>query len=186
MLVFSSVWPNSRASADRIAAEEGPGVKPVALNGVHALSHRRGVLGAFAALGGTVLFTSLTPWVLKEAIDVGIGSGDRRVLILSAIAIVGFSLGKGFFSYLMAYFGEALSQHVAFDLRRDFYDRVQSLSFAFHDQNETGQLDVPRHRGRGIQPDVPGTEPPAILLHRSSWSSPWPDHARRSTGAWAC
>jgi len=38
-----------------------------------------------------------------------------------------FSLGRGFFSYLLSYFGESLSQHVAFDLRRDFYDRVQAL-----------------------------------------------------------
>src|SRR5579871_6601499 len=102
--------------------------------------HRRGVVAAFIALTGSVLFTSLTPWVLKEAIDRGIGTRDKRALVISAIAIILFSLGKGFFSYLLSYFGEALSQHVAFDLRRDFYERVQALSFAFHDQVETGQL----------------------------------------------
>src|SRR5581483_7994536 len=73
-------------------------------------------------------------------IDVGIGSKDIRALIISAIAIILFSLGRGSFAYGLSYFGESLSQHVAFDLRRDFYERVQSLSFAFHDQVETGQL----------------------------------------------
>ncbi|HEY7294045.1 MAG TPA: ABC transporter ATP-binding protein [Dehalococcoidia bacterium] len=102
--------------------------------------HRRGLAAAFLALAGSVLFTSLTPWVLKEAIDSGIGGGHREALLISAIAIIAFSLGKGSFAYLLSYFGESLSQHVAFDLRRDFYERVQALSFAFHDQVETGQL----------------------------------------------
>jgi ABC-type multidrug transport system fused ATPase/permease subunit len=102
--------------------------------------HRRDLAAAFVALAGFVSFTTATPWVLKEAIDVGIGSRDRRALIISAIAIIAFSLGRGFFAYLLSYSGESLSQHVAFDLRRDFYERVQSLSFAFHDQVETGQL----------------------------------------------
>jgi ATP-binding cassette subfamily B protein len=102
--------------------------------------HRRGVAAGFAALIGSVLFSSLTPWLLKEAIDAGIGTRDRRALVLAALAIIVFSVGRGFFSYLLSYIGESLSQHVAYDLRRDFYERVQSLSFGFHDQVETGQL----------------------------------------------
>jgi len=102
--------------------------------------HKLGVASAFAALAGSVAFTSALPWVLKQAIDVGIGSRNRRALVISAIAIVLFSIGRGSFAYLLSYFGESLSQHVAFDLRRDFYGRVQTLSFAFHDQVETGQL----------------------------------------------
>ena len=102
--------------------------------------HRRDLAAAFVGLAGYVAFTTATPWLLKEAIDGGIGSRDRRALILSAAAILLFSVGRGSFAYLLTYSGESLSQHVAFDLRRDFYERVQSLSFAFHDQVETGQL----------------------------------------------
>lgn len=102
--------------------------------------HKLSLAAALVALVGYVSFTTATPWVLKEAIDVGIGSRDRKALILSAVAIIVFSLGRGSFAYLLTYVGESLSQHVAFDLRRDFYERVQSLSFAFHDQVETGQL----------------------------------------------
>jgi ATP-binding cassette subfamily B protein len=102
--------------------------------------HPRGLVAAFVALAGSILFTSLTPWVLKEAIDAGIAKHNERDLVIAAAAIVAFSLGKGFFAYLLSYLGESLSQHVAFDLRRDFYERVQALSFAFHDQVETGQL----------------------------------------------
>lgn len=102
--------------------------------------HPRSLIAGFVSMLGYVAFTTAVPWVLKEAIDVGILSRDKRALVLSAAAIILFSLGRGGFSYGLSYFGESLSQHVAFDLRRDFYDRVQSLSFAFHDQIETGQL----------------------------------------------
>jgi ABC-type multidrug transport system fused ATPase/permease subunit len=95
---------------------------------------------ALFAVAGSITFTSLTPWLLKYAIDEGVGRGDHGVLMVAAAAIVLFSLGKGLFAYLQQYFGESLSQHIAFDLRRDFYERVQSLSFAFHDRIETGQL----------------------------------------------
>src|SRR5579883_2721482 len=98
--------------------------------------HPLSVVGGLLALLGYVGFTTATPWVLKIAIDVGIGSKDVRALIISAVAIILFSLGRGSFAYGLSYFGESLSQHVAFDLRRDFYERVQSLSFAFHDQVE--------------------------------------------------
>jgi ABC-type multidrug transport system fused ATPase/permease subunit len=102
--------------------------------------HKGNVAAGFLALGGFVSFTAATPWILKEAIDVGIGSHNLKALVVSAVAIILFSLGRGFFSYLLTYIGESLSQHVAFDLRRDFYERMQSLSFAFHDKIETGQL----------------------------------------------
>lgn len=35
---------------------------------------------------------------------------------------------------------EYLSQHVAYDLRNDLYNRIQALSFSFHDKSQTGQL----------------------------------------------
>jgi ABC-type multidrug transport system fused ATPase/permease subunit len=102
--------------------------------------HKWGVVAAFIALAGSVAFTSALPWVLKQVFDVGISQRNKRALVLSAVAIIVFSIGRGTFAYLLSYFGESLSQHVAFDLRRDFYERIQSLSFAFHDQVETGQL----------------------------------------------
>jgi ABC-type multidrug transport system fused ATPase/permease subunit len=102
--------------------------------------HKGSVAAGIAALVGFASFTAAVPWILKEAVDAGIGARDPKALILAAIAIILFSLGRGFFSYLLTYIGESLSQHVAFDLRRDFYERVQTLSFAFHDKIETGQL----------------------------------------------
>ncbi len=105
------------------------------------LRHHKGPVSlGYAGLFGSIAFGALTPWMLKWAIDSGITGGDKRTLLISALAIVGFSIGKGLCSYLQSYMGELIAQKVAFDIRRDFYDRVQKLSFSFHDQIETGQL----------------------------------------------
>src|SRR5690349_15550616 len=102
--------------------------------------HLKAVALAYISLAGALTFTALTPWMLKRAIDTGISGHSERALLISGLAIVGFSIGKGVCAYMQSYLGEYLSQSVAYDLRRDFYLKVQSLSFAFHDQVDTGQL----------------------------------------------
>jgi ATP-binding cassette subfamily B protein len=106
--------------------------------------HKLPVTLGYAGLFGSIAFGALTPWMLKWAIDVGIdptgGNGSERTLLITGFAIVGFSVGKGACSYLQSYMGEVIAQRVAFDIRRDFYERVQRLSFSFHDHIETGQL----------------------------------------------
>lgn len=105
------------------------------------LRHHKGVVAlGYLGLIGTIAFGTLTPWMLKWAIDSGISGGSKETLVISALAIVGFSIGAGLSQYLQSYMGEVIAQRVAFDLRRDFFERVQSLSFSFHDHLETGQL----------------------------------------------
>jgi ATP-binding cassette, subfamily B, multidrug efflux pump len=61
-------------------------------------------------------------------------------LIIAAIAVVGFAIVKGIFTFLQNYNAERLSQSVAFDLRNDLFSKIQRLSFSYHDRNQTGQL----------------------------------------------
>ena len=62
-------------------------------------------------------------------------------LLLSAgLAIVIFALVRGVFAFLQAFWAEKNSQAVAYDIRNDLYAKIQQLSFAYHDQNQTGQL----------------------------------------------
>ncbi len=103
-------------------------------------NHKIPVTLGYLGLGGSIAFGALTPWMLKWAIDTGIGGGNKRTLFIAGAAIVAFSIGKGVCSYLQTYMGERIAQSVAYDIRRDFYERVQNLSFSFHDQIETGQL----------------------------------------------
>ena len=66
--------------------------------------------------------------------------GKTSTLAIAATAILFAALMRGFFTYWMTYLGEWLGQHVAYDLRNNIYDRLQRLSYAYHDQQQTGQL----------------------------------------------
>ena len=63
-------------------------------------------------------------------------------IIIAGIAIVIFAVLRGAFAFLQAYWAERNSQDVAFDLRNDLFTKVQTLSFSYHDRNQTGQLMV--------------------------------------------
>ncbi len=77
--------------------------------------------------------------------------GSTDTLLLIGGAILAAAILRAFFSYWMTYMGEWLGQHVAYDLRNRIYDRLQRLSYAYHDNQQTGQL-----MSRATQ-DVEGT-----------------------------
>lgn len=63
-----------------------------------------------------------------------------QALVSALAAIVIFAVLRGIFSFLQAFWAEKNSQTVAYDLRNDLYAKIQELSFAYHDKNQTGQL----------------------------------------------
>ena len=102
-------------------------------------------LSFFAAVG----FSLLIPHLFGESIDKlvkfgggGLVGGDvtRGTLALLALAILGASLMRGFFDFARTYTTDSLSQLVSYDLRNSFYDKLQHLSFAYHDRDHTGNL----------------------------------------------
>jgi ATP-binding cassette subfamily B multidrug efflux pump len=82
---------------------------------------------------------ALTLDQLKVTLEADLGNAPRA-LITALVAIIGFALLRGLFSFLQAYWAEKNSQSVAYDLRNDLYAKIQNLSFAYHDKNQTGQL----------------------------------------------
>jgi ATP-binding cassette subfamily B protein len=72
--------------------------------------------------------------------DFRVATGDRDLLIVAAAAIVGVAVLRGVFAFGQTYLGEWISQRVAYDIRNAIYDRLQRLSYAYHDQQQTGQL----------------------------------------------
>ena len=98
-----------------------------------------------------LLFTAATlivPELIGMTIDKGLHidattlkiTGDMRLLWTYGLIIIGVSLLRGLFSFGQSYFAEYAGQKVAYDLRNKLYDRIQRLSFAFHDKAQTGQL----------------------------------------------
>jgi ABC-type multidrug transport system fused ATPase/permease subunit len=103
---------------------------------------------AYICLFMSVGFSLGMPELVKLAIDNGIGydpltntmSGAPSLLVWLGIAILVVAALRGVFAFGQTYLGEYISQRVAYDIRNLFYDRVQRLSFAYHDTAQTGQL----------------------------------------------
>jgi ABC-type multidrug transport system fused ATPase/permease subunit len=102
-------------------------------------------LSFLAAIG----FSFLIPYLFGEAIDSmvvfdgdGISgiSATNNTLVLYALAILGASLARGIFDFARTYTTDSLSQLVSYVIRNRFYDKLQHLSFAYHDKEHTGDL----------------------------------------------
>ncbi len=105
------------------------------------------VVLAYLCLLGSVAFTVVVPKLVELVIDRGIALDARGVphgsttrLALYAGLIVVAAAARGLFAYGQSYLAEVLSQRVAYQLRNELYDRIQRLSFSFHDRAQTGQL----------------------------------------------
>ena len=85
-------------------------------------------------------FSIIVPRMLGDGIDTVIGMGQRSAIVIAALVIVAASALRGFAGYGQRYFAEVVAQKVSYNIRNALYARLQRLSFAFHDRNQTGQL----------------------------------------------
>ena len=106
----------------------------------YAFRHKWYLVGAYAAMLVSTLSALVIPRLLGDAIDEAVATGLQNHLLLLASVIVLFSLLRGVFSYAQRYLSESLSQRSAFDLRDDFFKKLQSMSFGFFDREQTGNL----------------------------------------------
>jgi ATP-binding cassette subfamily B protein len=98
------------------------------------------VLVAFAMAFGSLAADTLKPLAVRYGVDEGIAASDTQKLLLAGLLVLGLYAVRGVLAYGQNYASEFLSQHVAYDLRNDLYNRIQALSFSFHDKAQTGQL----------------------------------------------
>ena len=96
--------------------------------------------GAYLAMAASTVSVMFLPILLGRAIDTALESGQSSRLLLLAGAIMLVSTMRGLFGYAQTYLSESVSQRAAFDIREDFFRKLQSLSFGFHDKQQTGNL----------------------------------------------
>ena len=70
---------------------------------------------------------------------VGAGTGFQ-ILLVFALALLVSTLLRGLSDFARTYTTDSLSHKVVYDLRNLIYDKLQHLSFAFHDKEHTGNL----------------------------------------------
>ena len=114
-----------------------------------AWQFRARLILAYLSFLGAVGVSLLIPHLFGEAIDLLVAvdaSGiarepaSTRTLTYFALGLLGASLLRGFLDFARTYCTDSLSQKVAYDIRNRFYDKLQHLSFAYHDTVHTGDL----------------------------------------------
>jgi ATP-binding cassette, subfamily B, multidrug efflux pump len=105
--------------------------------------------GLQLALGyGATLGAAFTGLAIPRVVGIGIDQvidpdrvdkGAGALLALAGVIVL-LGLSRGMFSWAQTFVGEGISQKIAYRIRNDYYDKLQHLSFAFHDKQTTGSL----------------------------------------------
>ncbi len=96
--------------------------------------------GAFLSMLLVAAANLISPQLIRRLIDDGIIAGNFSAILVAAAALLGIALVRGSFSFGQGYLSERASQGSAYDMRNAIYGKLQTLSFSFHDQAQTGQL----------------------------------------------
>ncbi len=94
---------------------------------------------------GAGVFALALPTITGYAADRALGQQQDgvlhlRPLLLAAAALAATAAIRAAFGYGQQYMGELLGQSVAYRLRNTMYERLQRLSFAYHDEAQIGQI----------------------------------------------
>ena len=109
-------------------------------------------IGAYLTLLGINALVLTIPQFIRWIVDQGIGGKDTFLLGWSVLALLGLTVVKGGLTFLQGQWTETISQNVAYDLRNDIHRKLSELSFAYHDQSETGTTPLAHGAGCGPHP----------------------------------
>lgn len=94
-------------------------------------------------------FQLLIPKYLGAAVDhaqglLAAGAADpqaaRAALVSTGVLLLIAGLARGVFTMLHNYQGEAIGQSIGYELRLAYFEKLQRLSFAYHDRVHSGDL----------------------------------------------
>jgi len=85
-------------------------------------------------------FQLLGPWVLKFAIDDLARAVTRQKLVTYALLILAVSCVRALFLFLMRRIIIGASREIEYDIRNDFFARLQQMPLAYYQARRTGDL----------------------------------------------
>ena len=97
-------------------------------------------LGAFFSMLLVTAANLVAPQLTRELIDNGITPKQWQGILIATGGLLIVALVRGLFSFLNSYWSEKASQGIGYDLRNQLYRKLETLSFSYHDQHQTGQL----------------------------------------------
>jgi len=102
--------------------------------------YRRAFVLGLVCVISTTAFQLLGPWVLKFAIDDLYRGVTRGKLVLYAILLLGISIVRGLFLFLMRRIIIGASRHIEYDIRNDFFARLARQPLGYYQSRRTGDL----------------------------------------------
>jgi ATP-binding cassette subfamily B protein len=122
----------------------------IRINGI-AWQFRTRLLLAYLTVACSVGFSLFIPFLFGRAIDTMVRHDKEAetfywldpptsALVILALSLLGASLCRGVCDFARTYTTDSLSQKVSYVLRNRFYDKLQHMSFAYHDKEHTGDL----------------------------------------------
>ncbi|MEE8636833.1 MAG: ABC transporter ATP-binding protein [Dehalococcoidia bacterium] len=102
--------------------------------------YRRLLLMAFICMMASTAFLLIIPQLISQAVATVLSDAERSDLVWLAVAVIGAGAMRGISAFGNSYLTEVVSQRTTYDIRNALYDKLQRLSFAFHDQAQTGEL----------------------------------------------
>lgn len=91
---------------------------------------------AFIISGIDLLFPALTRHILQTLIP----NGEINTFWLFIGVMVLMYLARTAFQFVVEYWGHVLGVRIEYDMRKDLFSHIQTLSFKFFDKNRTGHL----------------------------------------------
>src|SRR5262245_58272226 len=102
--------------------------------------YRRQFLLGLICVVITTAIQLLSPWVLKHAIDDLNGGVTRQKLAIYSGLIIGIACIGGLFRYLMRRILIGASRDIEYDVRNDFFTRLQKMPLGYYQARRTGDL----------------------------------------------
>ena len=96
--------------------------------------------GALACTVAAVLLHLVIPLILKSVLDDGLDPDNPGFVYVAGALLVGATALRSAAVYGQNYLVALLAQRLAYRLRNLLYDKLQRLSFAYHDRAQTGDL----------------------------------------------
>jgi ATP-binding cassette subfamily B protein len=106
----------------------------------YVLRYRRQFLLGLICVVFSSTFQLLSPWVLKFAIDDLTRAVTRQKLITYALLLLAVSGMRAIFLFLMRRIIIGASRGIEYDVRNDFFSRLQQMPLAYYQARRTGDL----------------------------------------------
>ncbi len=106
----------------------------------YALRYRRRFATGLVCAVLTTVIALVSPWILKYAVDELHQGVTRAKLAFYAALLVAVGVAGGAFRFLMRRIIVGLSREIEYDIRNDFFARLQAMPAAYFQARRTGDL----------------------------------------------